>query len=101
VVAGLVDAEVGDVGDQYPEVGGVLYRDVVDPDPITGHDDAARRNVKSPGRDYFPVRKDRINGGGQANELGLVTALCDCELCPRLREHLALGVQCGPGIICD
>ena len=69
VIGDLVEAEVRDVHDEDPELGRALDRDVVDADAVARDDDAARRGVERLGGHALPVRQDRVDARGEADQL--------------------------------
>lgn len=99
VLGDLVDAEVGDVGDDDAEAGGVFHRDVVEADAVAPDDQAIRRRIEHGGRDALPTRQYRGAVRGEPDELVLLAGLGGGDLGADCAEYLPLDVKGRPCVI--
>ena len=99
VVRHLLQAEVGDVDDEDPELGRVIDRDVVEADPVARDDEAAARDVERLGGHPLPVGQDRVAAVGERDELVRLAGLGHDELGTDLAEDPALDVERRPRVV--
>jgi hypothetical protein len=101
MIGNLRAAEVGDVGDQDPELRCTADRNVVDPDAVARDDATARGGVECGEGDTLPVRENGVSFGRHRDDLVFDPGFCDEKLCVGFGQDAAFDVERRPGVVGD